>query len=68
MTMRARILFLSSLSIVVGVLAALAPRAHAQAQDFGSCSPDLTACDSTTFNCCYRPFDPVATDFRCQGD
>jgi len=54
---RTLLLFLS-----LGVVAATASRAHAQAQDFGSCSPDLTACDSTTVNCCYRPFDPVASD------
>jgi hypothetical protein len=45
------------------VLAWNAHRAAAQsAQDFASCSPTLSACDQTTNDCCYRPFDPVATD------
>lgn len=54
--------FLLSLAAAALVIAAAPRAAHAQAQDFGSCSGDLTACDSTTFNCCYRPFDPVGTD------
>src|SRR5262249_23073026 len=39
-----------------------ASRALAQSQDFASCNADLAACDSTTHDCCYRPFDPVASD------
>jgi hypothetical protein len=50
-------------AFAAAAVVAAAPRvAHAQSQDFGSCSADLAACDGSTFNCCYRPFDPVGTD------
>ncbi|MCE9574276.1 MAG: hypothetical protein K8W52_14105 [Deltaproteobacteria bacterium] len=49
--------------VAAAVIAVLAPAAQAQpTTDFASCSADLVACDANTDNCCYRPFDAVATD------
>lgn len=41
---------------------ALAGTASAQMEDFATCPASLPQCDSNTDSCCYRTFDPIATD------
>jgi hypothetical protein len=53
----------STLLIAAAVLAYGPAVARAQTgADFGSCTAELAACDDDTQDCCYRPFDPVASD------
>jgi hypothetical protein len=57
-TVRSRLI--ASTLATVAVAATAAPAVAST--DFGTCSADLTACDADTDDCCYRAFDPVASD------
>ena len=53
---------LVSAAALGGSLVVASGAARAQTSDFATCSADLVACDSDTQDCCYRAFDPVASD------